>query len=90
MDVNLAPRTDPQVVGNNLSDPLVEDPTSEVFVSGLKQLNSPTAVLAGPGFPTVGASPVTETQSVQRQAYEYYHLGSDNLSKSRLLLVYIL
>lgn len=84
MDVNLAPRTDPQVVGNNLSDPLVEDPTSEVFVSGLKQLHSPTAVLAGPEFPTVGASPVAETQSGQRQAYEYYHLDSDTSSKNKI------
>lgn len=84
MDVNLAPSTEPQVVGSNLSDPLVEDPTSEVFVSGLKQLHSPTIVLAGPEFPTVGASPVIETQSVQRQTYEYYHLDSDTLSKNRI------
>ncbi|KAL4864909.1 fungal-specific transcription factor domain-containing protein [Aspergillus spectabilis] len=59
------------VAQNQLSDPLVEDPTPEVFVSGLKQLHSPTSLVAeGPPAP--------------RQAYEFYQLDYDNSDRMRL------
>jgi hypothetical protein len=66
-----------------LSDPLVEDPTSEVFVSGLKRLRSPTSLLGVADFVTpigVASSPVAEELQVQRQAYEYYQLNHDTSS----------
>jgi hypothetical protein len=66
-----------------LSDPLVEDPTSEVFVSGLKRLRSPTLLLGVSDFSNsigVASSPVIEGPQAQRQAYEYYQLDHDTSS----------
>ncbi|KAL3455952.1 fungal-specific transcription factor domain-containing protein [Aspergillus heterothallicus] len=72
-----------QCVGVQLSDPLVEDPTSEVFVSGLKRLRSPTSLLGLNDFPNpigIASSPTVEAPQVQRQAYEYYQLDHDTSS----------
>ncbi|KAL4883547.1 fungal-specific transcription factor domain-containing protein [Aspergillus karnatakaensis] len=70
---------------SQLSDPLVEDPTSEVFVSGLKQLHSPAVFLGGPDFSNAaGISPSIgiEAPNIQRQAYEFYQLDFDDLNPS--------
>ncbi|KAJ5101590.1 hypothetical protein NUU61_003812 [Penicillium alfredii] len=72
-----------QSVGGHLSDPLVEDPTSEVFVSGLKRLRSPTSLLNGNDFPNpvgVASSAAVEGLQAQRQEYEYYQLDHDTSS----------
>ncbi|KAL2856795.1 fungal-specific transcription factor domain-containing protein [Aspergillus pseudodeflectus] len=72
-----------QSVGVQLSDPLVEDPTSEVFVSGLKRLRSPTTLLGVADFSNqiaIASGPVLEGLQVQRQAYDYYQLDHDTSS----------
>ncbi|KAL3471078.1 fungal-specific transcription factor domain-containing protein [Aspergillus californicus] len=66
---------------NAFSDPLVEDPTSEVFVSGLRRLQSPTS-LVGADFSNPAAilpSPLIGG-SHQREPYEYYQLDYDTLN----------
>ncbi|KAL4962008.1 transcription factor domain-containing protein [Aspergillus stella-maris] len=68
------PNSSPTREGHHLSDPLVEDPTSEVFVSGLKQLHSPI-LLSNPAG--ILSSPTPEAQHQFQQQYEYYHLDSD-------------
>ncbi|KAJ0419925.1 fungal-specific transcription factor domain-containing protein [Aspergillus carlsbadensis] len=75
-----------QNIGVQLSDPLVEDPTSEVFVSGVKRLRSPTSFLGVADFPThinVASSPALEGSQAQRQAYEYYQVAHDTSSMPR-------
>lgn len=75
-----------QSVSRHLSDPLVEDPTSEVFVSGIKRLRSPTSLLNGSDFPNpvgVASSAVVEGLQMQ-QEYEYYQLHHDTSSPTLL------
>ncbi|KAL4778826.1 fungal-specific transcription factor domain-containing protein [Aspergillus varians] len=67
------------VAQNQLSDPLVEDPTSEVFVTGLKQLHSPTVLFNGPDSSNLG---IAEGPPVPRKAYEFYQLDYDNSNPS--------
>ncbi|KAL3496153.1 fungal-specific transcription factor domain-containing protein [Aspergillus germanicus] len=70
-------------VGVQLSDPLVEDPTSEVFVSGLKRLRSPISLLGVTDFSNpigVTSSLIVEGLQVQRHTYEYYQLEHDTSS----------
>ncbi|KAL4935294.1 hypothetical protein BDV06DRAFT_132139 [Aspergillus oleicola] len=76
LEATLSSRPNPSPTHGDhpLSDPLVEDPTSEVFVSGLKQLHSPISLSNPAG---ILASPVPEGQHLPRQQYEYYHLDSD-------------
>ncbi|KAL2867606.1 transcription factor domain-containing protein [Aspergillus lucknowensis] len=87
LEANLESRAEipAQSVGVTLSDPLVEDPTSEVFVSGLKSLRSPTSLLGVNDFSNpvgVGSSPAAEAPQVQRQEYEYYQLDHDTSNTS--------
>ncbi|KAL1859188.1 hypothetical protein Plec18170_002303 [Paecilomyces lecythidis] len=71
-----------QSVSRHLSDPLVEDPTSEVFVSGIKRLGSPTSLLNGSDFPNpVGVASSAVVKGLQmQQEYEYYQLHHDTSS----------